>query len=66
MLKQILVVGGAALVIKVAYDKFIAPSVPDKVLVEALDLDSDDVAFAVLLGLAAPLIEPMIRKVVPG
>jgi len=66
MLRQILVVGGSVLVLKLVYDKFIAASVPDRVLVEALDLDTDDVALAVLVGLAAPVIEPMIRKVVPN
>ena len=66
MLRSILVTGGAVLIIKVAYDKLVAPSVPDRVIWPAVDLDSDDVAFAVLVGLAAPLIEPLIRKAVPA
>lgn len=66
MFRRIIVTGGAVLILKVAYDKFIAPSVPDRVLVDALDLDTDDVALAVLAGIALGTIEELTRKVAPS
>lgn len=62
MLRSILVVGGAGLVVKVLYDKFVAPLTPDQIIWEAMDVDLDDIGFAVALGALGPAIEGVIRK----
>ncbi len=53
-------VGTAAL--KVLYDNVIADRVPDRVLITALDFDSDDLGFSILVGAALPIaLIPLIR-----
>lgn len=54
------------LALKLAYDKWIADSVPDSAvpfLPDALDADWDDVALAALIALAVPaVVIPLARK----
>lgn len=54
--------GVAILAVKLVYDKWIGPLVPDKVLWEAVDLDTDDIAFSLLAAAAVPTIVTLIHR----
>lgn len=82
MIRKIIVTGGATLLLKLAYDGFIADLVPNTPIWQAMpyqvqtpqgvvtlfriDLDADDLAFCGLVGLLLATVEGVTRKVAPG